>query len=163
MADIQLTNGNDKYEHVQGQNWANIYGLDGDDDLKVNRNGVLLGGKGNDKLTSVVTDDGRWGGQVGYWDSPGAVYVDLELGFALDGWGTRDTLIGMREINFGSNRLGDIGLGNKYDNRFYLGNFNKPGNIYIDGRSGNDMVGFWQQNISDINITVSADASSVVF
>ena len=164
MADIQLTNGNDKYEHVQGQNWANIYGLEGDDDLKVNRNGVLVGGKGNDKLTSVVTDDGRWGGQVGYWDSPGAVYVDLELGFALDGWGTRDTLIGMREVNFGgSNRLGDIGLGNQFDNRFYLGNFNQPGSIYIDGRSGNDMVGFWQQNISDINITVSADASSVVF
>lgn len=164
MADIQLTNGNDKYEHVQGQNWANIYGLDGDDELKVNRNGVLVGGKGNDKLTSVVTDDGRWGGQVGYWDSPGAVYVDLELGFALDGWGTRDTLIGMREINFGgSNRLGDIGLGNQFDNRFYLGNFNQPGNIYIDGRSGNDTVGFWQLNISDININVSADASSVVF
>jgi hypothetical protein len=163
MADIQLTNGNDKYEHAQGQNWSNIYGLDGDDDLKVNRNGVLLGGKGNDKLTSTLTEDGRWGGQVGYWDSPNAVYVDLELGFALDGWGTRDTLIGMREINFGSNRLGDIGLGDKYDNRFYLGNFNKPGNIYIDGRSGNDMVGFWQQNISDINITVSADASSVIF
>ena len=30
MADIRLTNGNDKYEHVQGSNWDNIYGLDGE-------------------------------------------------------------------------------------------------------------------------------------
>jgi len=164
MPDIQLTNGNDKYEHIQGQNWANIYGLDGDDDLKVNRNGALVGGKGNDKLTSTVTDDGRWGGQVGYWDSPGAVYVDLELGFALDGWGSRDTLIGIREINFGgSNRHGDIGLGDKFDNRFYLNDFSQPGSIYIDGRLGNDTVGFWRQSISDYNITVSADGTSVVF
>ena len=164
MADIQLTNGNDKYEHVQGQNWANIYGLDGDDDLKVNRNGVLIGGKGNDKLTSTVTDDGKWGGQVGYWDSPGAVYIDLELGFALDGWGTRDTLTGIREINFGgSNRHGDIGFGNQFDNRFYVSDFSQPGSIYIDGRLGNDTVGFWRQSVSDFNITVSADGSSVVF
>ena len=164
MADIQLTNGNDKYEHAQGQNWSNIYGLDGDDDLKVNRNGALIGGKGNDKLTSTVSDDGRWGGQVGYWDSPEAVYVDLELGFALDGWGTRDTLIGMREVNFGgSNRHGDIGLGDKFDNRFYLNDFSQPGSIYIDGRLGNDTIGFWRQTIDDYNITVSADGTSVVF
>lgn len=60
MADIQLTNGNDKYEHAQGQNWSNIYGLDGDDDLKVNRNGALIGGKGNDKLhpPSLTMADG---------------------------------------------------------------------------------------------------------
>ena len=44
MADIRLTNGNDKYEHVQGANWDNIYGLDGDDELKVNQNGALIGG-----------------------------------------------------------------------------------------------------------------------
>ena len=164
MADIQLTNGNDKYEHAQGQNWSNIYGLDGDDDLKVNRNSALIGGKGNDKLTSTVSDDGRWGGQVGYWDSPEAVYVDLELGFALDGWGTRDTLIGMREVNFGgSNRHGDIGLGDKFDNRFYLNDFSQPGSIYIDGRLGNDTIGFWRQTIDDYNITVSADGTSVVF
>lgn len=164
MADIQLTNGNDKYEHAQGQNWSNIYGLDGDDDLKVNRNGALIGGKGNDKLTSTVSDDGRWGGQVAYWDSPEAVYVDLELGFALDGWGTRDTLIGMREVNFGgSNRHGDIGLGDKFDNRFYLNDFSQPGSIYIDGRLGNDTIGFWRQTIDDYNITVSADGTSVVF
>ena len=165
MADIQLTNGNDKYEHVQGKKWDHIFGLDGDDDLMVNRNSVLIGGKGNDILTSTVTEDGRWGGQVGYWDSPGAVYVDLELGFALDGWGTRDTLIGIREVSFGGpKRYGDIGLGDKFDNRFYVGNFSQPGNIYIDGRSGSDIVGgFWQQNISDFNITVSVDGSSVVF
>ena len=65
MADIRLTNGNDKYEHPQGANWDNIYGLDGEDELKLNRNGVLLGGKGNDKLSSILSDDGSWGGQVG--------------------------------------------------------------------------------------------------
>ena len=164
MAEVRLTNGNDKYEHPQGANWDNIYGLDGDDELKLNRNGVLLGGKGNDKLSSTLSDDGSWGGQVGYWDSPNAVYVDLALGFALDGWGTKDTLIGIREVNFGGgHRSGDIGLGDQFNNRFYIGNFNQPGNIYLDGRGGIDLVGFWQQNISDYKMTVNADGSTVVF
>ena len=164
MAEVRLTNGNDKYEHPQGANWDNIYGLDGDDELKLNRNGVLLGGKGNDKLSSSLSDDGSWGGQVGYWDSPNAVYVDLALGFALDGWGTKDTLIGIREVNFGGgHRSGDIGLGDQFNNRFYIGNFNQPGNIYLDGRGGIDLVGFWQQNISDYKMTVNADGSTVVF
>jgi hypothetical protein len=164
MAEVRLTNGNDKYEHPQGANWDNIYGLDGDDELKLNRNGVLLGGKGNDKLSSILSDDGSWGGQVGYWDSPNAVYVDLALGFALDGWGTKDTLIGIREVNFGGgHRSGDIGLGDQFNNRFYIGNFNQPGNIYLDGRGGIDLVGFWQQNISDYKMTVNADGSTVVF
>ena len=164
MADIRLTNGNDKYEHVQGANWDNIYGLDGDDELKVNQNGALIGGKGNDKLISTVSDDGRWGGHVGYWDSPNAVYVDLALGFALDGWGTRDTLIGIRSVDLGGgNRSGDIGLGDQFENRFYVGNFNQPGNVFVDGRGGSDLVGFWQQNISDYKITVNADGSTVVF
>jgi|LauGreDrversion2_2_1035103.scaffolds.fasta_scaffold03869_2 hypothetical protein len=164
MADIRLTNGNDKYEHVQGSNWDNIYGLDGDDELKVNHNGALIGGKGNDKLISTVSDDGRWGGHVGYWDSPNAVYVDLALGFALDGWGTRDTLIGIRSVDFGggSYRTGDIGLGDQYNNRFNVSNFSKPGNIYLDGRSGIDIVSFWQQQISDFKISVNADGSTVV-
>ena len=164
MADIRLTNGNDKYEHVQGANWDNIYGLDGDDELKVNQNGALIGGKGNDKLISTVSDDGRWGGHVGYWDSPNAVYVDLALGFALDGWGTRDTLIGIRSVDLGGgNRSGDIGLGDQFENRFYVGNFNQPGNVFVDGRGGSDLVGFWQQKISDYKITVNADGSTVVF
>jgi len=164
MADIRLTNGNDKYEHVQGANWDNIYGLDGDDELKVNQNGALIGGKGNDKLISTVSDDGRWGGHVGYWDSPNAVYVDLALGFALDGWGTRDILIGIRSVDLGGgNRSGDIALGDQFENRFYVGNFNQPGNVFVDGRGGSDLVGFWQQNISDYKITVNADGSTVVF
>lgn len=163
MADIRLTNGNDKYEHVQGSEWANIYGLDGDDELKVNHNAALIGGKGNDKLISTVSDDGRWGGHVGYWDSPNAVYVDLALGFALDGWGTRDTLVGIRSVDLGgSGRSGDIALGDQYENRFNIGNFNQAGNVYLDGRGGIDLVSFWQQKISDFKITVNADGSTVV-
>jgi hypothetical protein len=164
MADIRLTNGNDKYEHVQGSDWANIYGLDGDDELKVNHNAALIGGKGNDKLISTVSQDGRWGGHVGYWDSPNAVYVDLELGFAMDGWGTLDTLVGIRSVDLGGGgRSGDIALGDQYQNRFNIGNFNQAGNVYLDGRGGIDQVSFWQQKISDFKITVNADGSTVVF
>jgi hypothetical protein len=163
MADIRLTNGNDKYEHVQGSEWANIYGLDGDDEIKVNHNAALIGGKGNDKLISTISQDGRWGGHVGYWDSPNAVYVDLALGFALDGWGTRDTLVGIRSVDLGGGgRSGDIALGDQYENRFNIGNFNQAGNVYVDGRGGIDLVSFWQQKISDFKITVNADGSTVV-
>ncbi len=163
MADIRLTNGNDKYEHVQGSEWANIYGLDGDDEIKVNHNAALIGGKGNDKLISTISQDGRWGGHVGYWDSPNAVYVDLALGFALDGWGTRDTLVGIRSVDLGGGgRSGDIALGDQYENRFNIGNFNQAGNVYLDGRGGIDLVSFWQQKISDFKITVNADGSTVV-
>lgn len=63
-----------------------IYGLAGNDTIVVSDT-LAIGGAGNDTIiaTGVFAT-------AAYWDSPGPVIVDLELGQAQDGFGTVDTL-----------------------------------------------------------------------
>jgi hypothetical protein len=157
---IRLTNGNDFYEHTPGSKWTDILGLDGDDHLKSNRNGSLIGGKGNDILES--TTENGWGGHIGYWDSPSSVYVDLAAGYALDGWGTRDKLINITEVG-NSGRDGDVILGDHLNNHFGVNGFWQSGSALIDGRDGNDIVKFWGKKLEDFEYWVSADGKSFSF
>ena len=96
MADIELTSGNDVYEHAKGKDFTTIKGLAGNDKITIHGNSWIVGGAGNDEL---INDEFDWvAGGVAYWDSPGKIYVDLEAGFALDGYGTRDTLVNFRSV-----------------------------------------------------------------
>lgn len=154
---IDLTNGNDVYEHARNLPWTNIYGLNGDDHIKVHRNGGLVGGRGNDTLESS-TENG-WGGNVGYWNSPNPVHVDLAEGYALDGWGTRDKLIGIMEVS-NSGRSGDVILGDSHNNHFGVNGFWQPGSALIDGRDGFDIAKMWGRKFDDFDFWVSADGRS---
>ena len=40
MADIRLTTNNDIYEHTKGKDWANIYGLAGNDKIIIHGNAL---------------------------------------------------------------------------------------------------------------------------
>jgi Ca2+-binding RTX toxin-like protein len=87
-----------------------INGGDGADTLLGGTSGDWLrGNEGNDIL------DGQAGStdQTGHYDDPGAVFVDLLAGFAIDGWGDTDTLISIEWISgasvYGSTLLGDNG------------------------------------------------------
>jgi hypothetical protein len=152
--DIKLTDGNDTYEYPKGADWGHIFGLGGDDKLHAHRNAQLLGGPGNDTLSSEV--DGNWGGNAAYWDSPNAIYVDLAEGYALDGWGTRDTLIGITNINT-SGRSGDKVYGDHNNNQFQINGFRHAGTAFFDGRGGNNTASIWDKPFKDFNIWVSAD------
>lgn len=155
MPDIRLTDGPDTYEHPQGAEWTDIFGLKGDDKLHSHNNAQLIGGPGNDTLSSEAND--RWGGNAAYWDSPTSIYVDLAEGYALDGWGTRDTLIGISNIN-SSGRNGDKVLGDHRNNHFGVNGFWQAGTAFFDGREGFDSASIWDRQFKDFKLWVSADA-----
>ena len=99
------------------------------------------------------------GGAV-YWESPSAIYVDLEAGYALDGYGTRDTLINIRDLDT-SGRDGDVVLGSSKSDSIWLNGFNwtsrQPGKATLDLRGGIDTVNFHGNVRADFQIDISAD------
>jgi serralysin len=157
MPDIKLTEGNDTYVHPKGAEWSHIYGLGGDDKLHSYRNAQLLGGRGNDTISSEFDD--RWGGNAAYWDSPSAIFVDLAAGYALDGWGTRDTLIGIANIS-SPGRPGDMVYGDHRNNDLNINGFRQAGQAFFDGRDGYDTANVWDRTFQEFKLWVSADGRS---
>jgi serralysin len=158
MADIYLTEKDDTYDHTKGKEWTTIRGLGGNDVVFIHGNGKVLGGPGNDVITNDVFD--YVSGGVVYRDSPSAIYVDLEAGYALDGYGTRDTLVNIRDVDT-SGQNGDVVLGTSKSDNVWLNGFNwksrQPGSATLDLRGGSDTVNFWNSKPSDIKVEVSAD------
>jgi hypothetical protein len=160
MADIRLSDNNDTYEHTKNKTWANIYGLAGDDKIIIHGNAGVVGGPGNDQIINDVLN--YIGGSVNYWDSPKAIYVDLEAGYALDGYGTRDTLVNMREVST-PGRNGDVVLGTSKADSVWLGGFwqgNALGSATIDLRGGKDIVNIYDAAQKDFKIEVALDGKS---
>ncbi len=162
MADIYLTEGDDTYDYAVGKTWVNIRALGGNDKITIHGNAKVLGGPGNDIITNDPFD--RISGGVVYWDSPSAIYVDLEAGYALDGFGTRDTLINIRDLDT-SGRDGDVVLGTSLSDSIWLNGFNwtsrQPGKATLDLRAGQDTVNFHGNIRSDFQIEVSADGKTL--
>jgi hypothetical protein len=115
-----------------------FHGEDGDDEITLLEGSTGQGNAGNDRI--VIAPGVKWA-SVWYWWSPNAVYVDLEEGYALDGYGTRDTLVNVHSVD-GFNRNGDKAFGTSGDDSFFMGSNwqKKPGLVYIDGRGGKDRV-----------------------
>jgi hypothetical protein len=162
MALISLTDQDDTYDHTAGKEWSDIRGLGGNDVIFIHGNGKVTGGPGNDVITNDVFS-GVAGG-VSYGGSPSEIYVDLEAGYALDGYGTRDTLVNIRDINT-SGHDGDVIFGTSKSDWIWLGGFDwklrSPGKATLDLRGGIDTVGFWNVKVTDIRVEVSADARVV--
>lgn len=162
MADTFLTEKDDTYEHTKGKEWTAIRALGGNDVIIIHGNAKVVGGPGNDIITNDVSDNPNGG--AAYWDSPSAIYVDLEAGYALDGFGTRDTLINIRDLDT-SGQNGDVIFGSSKSDSIWLNGFNwknrKPGSATLDARGGNDTVNFYDSKLSDFQIKVSADGRTV--
>lgn len=162
MADIHGTSGNDTYDQgsTPGNDWFDYYGEAGNDTIRMFQ-GQAIGGPGNDLIERKASAD--WWRQLGvaYWDAPAGVVVDLAAGWAQDGWGTTDTLIGVNHVNTGW--WNDQVWGNAADNRFSSGS----GHDTFDGRGGVDTLilpwvrpnapGTWD----DFVVTVSTDGRHV--
>jgi len=161
MANIKGTSGKDIYTVKAGDNYD---ALEGDDELTFEKGGTVQGGPGNDKIT-VPVGFSRWDATAWYWSSSSPIYVDLEEGYALDGFGGRDTLINVHQVH-GFKQDGDRGYGSLGDDLFWVGPWNRPqGLILIDGRGGSDQVtlGIYpNNNPGDLILSVSADARKVV-
>ena len=132
MANLQGTAGKDV---VTVNNSDTYLGLAGDDDISVMA-GTISGDAGNDKLTVLP---GGWG-TIWYWSSTGVIYVDMEQGYALDGFGGTDTLVNVHTVH-GFKNNGDKGFGTSGTDNFWISAWtNNAGKIQIDGRGGTDTV-----------------------
>lgn len=162
--DIILSDGTDGYTQDinKKDEWNNYYGKKGDDIIKVYQ-GAVIGGSGADIIERLFISNELWRSvQLAYWDSPGDVTVDLQEGWADDGWGDRDTLIGIRDVQ-GTWRANNTLLGNSDDNQFHI----SGNNNVVDGRGGNDLVYLpWfngvAPSINQFEIKVSIDGLSAV-
>jgi hypothetical protein len=162
MATIQGTTGNDKVTVNSGDTYN---ALEGDDDITLMQWASANPGKGNDTVRvvgGVINDQAT----VQYWGAPGSIEVDLEAGYALDGHGTKDILINVRNVH-GFNRSGDKGFGSSESDFFWTGlPWQSGGKSMIDGRGGNDTVtvGYKTSDaIGQIFLTVSEGGQSASF
>lgn len=160
MQNITGTNGPDR---VIVQSGDTFHGEGGDDHITLLGWATGQGGPGNDTL---IGDPGSRHGEatVWYWYSPGTILVDLGAGYALDGFGGRDTLINIHNVH-GFKRDGDKGYGSALDDRFWIGPMKgQNGLILIDGRAGNDTVTIGTHhgdNLGELVLKVSADGRLV--
>lgn len=166
MADVKGTAGKDFYTVKKGETYD---ALEGDDEITFEKGGTAQGSAGNDKIT-VPDGFSKYDATVWYWSSPKAIYVDLEAGYALDGYGTRDTLINVHNVH-GFKQDGDQGHGSAGDDAFWVGPWTwnyqngKKGLILIDGRGGSDQatLGLYpKNNQGDLVLQVSSDARKVI-
>ena len=114
-----------------GTFWALYYGNGGDDNITWS-SGRVIAGAGNDTIIRLTNDNSSV--YATYWTSPKGVYIDLQAGYALDGFGTRDTLVNINSIDDSSfNDTIYGGSGDDWINSYV-------GQDYIDGRDGVDTV-----------------------
>lgn len=138
---------------TQDNEWSRYSGKEGDDDITWWM-GEVSGGPGNDRITQ------KEGANLGdvwviYWDNPAAVYVDLEAGYAIDGWGTRDTLVNIHNIT--ASGRNDKLYGSSKDDKFSI----NWGQVYVDGRDGFDQIDL-EGPASRWTFKASADGRTVI-
>ena len=162
MADINLTEGDDTFEHEKGKPWANIRSLGGKDKITIHGNATVAAGAGDD---TIINDAFDWvSGGAAYWDSPASIFADLEAGYVLDGYGTRDTLINIRSIHT-SGKNGDVIFGSAKSDDVWLNGFKltntNSGSVKVDMRGGIDTVNFYDVSLQDLKVSVTADGRTV--
>lgn len=158
--DIQGTDLADSYDQSSQSpgDWHNYFGKAGNDTIRM-YNGTAIGGAGADTIEHLASSDTWRTLDVAYWDSPAGATIDLAAGWADDGWGSRDTLIGSFAGAHGSWH-DDQFFGSTADNFFWP----NGGRDHLDGRAGIDTVGLgWQAgdplDLSHYSIVVSLDAT----
>ena len=112
--------------------WTHVYGGLGDDVITWT-SGNVIAGPGNDRM--IVTGSGDT--YAAYWDSPMPVYIQLGEGYALDGWGTRDSFTNVRAAT--GSRYADTIIGSSGNDVFS----DSSGGDTIDGAAGTDRLYFW--------------------
>lgn len=163
MADVELTAGDDVYTHPAGLPYATIYGRAGNDRITITGGANVLGGAGNDLIINLVPV-GQMNGGLGYWDSPAAITVDLEAGYALDGWGGRDTFTNFMHAHTPGHH-GDVLYGSRHGDDIFVNGFNwtnrSPGRATLDLRGGSDRVTINNLTPQQATIVASSDGRVV--
>ena len=118
----------DRITLAPGNDWVRYWGKGGDDKITW-YSGEVVGGPGNDTITQAPGNLGML--NASYWDSPAPIVVDLEAGYANDGWGSRDTLVNVHSVG-GNGTM----YGTATQDWFSL----SWGKNFVDGRGGFDAV-----------------------
>lgn len=161
MARIDYTAGNDAYVQPEGdRNVHHDHWLGAGDDRIALYRGFAVGGPGNDRIEQLTYAAEPWiRAGVAYWDSPTGVRAHLGEGWVEDGWGTRDTLVGIDHITTSGHD--DWLHGNDRDNWFTP----NGGTDSIFGAGGIDTVAPWFQapdsfrlpRLEEVSIRVTPD------
>lgn len=167
MADIRLTKNADRYIQPESERdqWNNVYGEEGDDYVAL-YSGTFVGGRGNDTFEHLTYQSENRHVTVAYWDSPGYVTANFREGWVDDGFGNRDTLIGVFQNFWGSNH-GNTLIGS---DRPETASFRGEKGLFIGG-GGYDAFNinnYWNDNgenwytLDQVVVTVSADGRKAV-
>jgi len=133
--------------------WGDYYGLAGDDVIRW-AHGNVYGGPGNDRIIGIEANLNTW---AQYFNSPSAVFINLKEGYALDGWGTRDTLININRVS--GSGYADTVIGTDGDDELWT----TGGGDLMDGGAGDDLVHHWNGNRRPLQISLrEGDASYVL-
>jgi serralysin len=162
MANLKGTSNRDVVTVKTGNTYE---GGGGDDEITLESGTTAAGDAGNDvfKLAPGVSGSSV---TLWYWSSQNTIYVDLEAGFALDGFGGRDTFVGFNQVH-GFKNNGDKGFGTSSSDSFYLGApwSNSASLVYLDGRGGSDnaTLGLSDTGNSNIVLTLTNGGSNASF
>lgn len=122
------TDGNDVFDNRIDPVF-NTFGGHGDDAFFTEEYANFEGSLGNDSITG-----GNSGATALYWDSPSGIYVNLQAGYAHDGFGTRDILKNVTTIQ--ATPFSDTLIGDDFNNQFWPAG----GDDLIDGCGGADLI-----------------------
>jgi serralysin len=165
--DINLTAGSDSYKQPEAERNQsnNVFGLAGNDTIKLFR-GTAIGGPGDDTFEQLTYLAEPWHQMgVAYWSAGANLKINLEEGWAEDGEGGRDTLVGITHVH-GSSGANAWVKGGASDDFYYA---NSGDDTFIGGQGFDGIDTKWtrftpvagepERNpvFSDLSITVSAD------
>ena len=158
MPSQTLANGDLTFVYPAGSTYIDIYVGQGNQNITLVGSGTVWINNGSSKSVYTLTKSGSSNNRVAF-NGPGPITVDLQAGTAIDGWGSKDTLVNFQVVSLPGNN-GDKAYGTSGDDIFWL-NFGKSGSGYVDGRAGNNTVYLWQLQPTDVSISVSVDARNI--
>jgi hypothetical protein len=145
MATFTGTTGNDNINGPVVAKDSSIDGGEGDDTVILGTHQIFISGPGND----IIKGNGQ--SDYALWYAKGPATVDLLLGFALDGFGFKDSISGINTVHGSSYGVTVIGT-DASESVFIFGGKNN-----IDLGKSDDTVVYWEQKYSDYSITFKSD------
>jgi len=139
------TSGNDNINGPVVAKDSNIDGADGDDTVILGTHQIFISGPGND----VIKGNGQ--SDYALWYAKGPATVDLLLGYALDGFGFRDSISGINTVH--GSQFGVVVNGTNSGERVLI--FGGQNSISLAG--GDDTVSYWNQKSIDYAIAFNSD------
>jgi hypothetical protein len=149
MATYIGTKGNDYINGPVVAKDSNIDGDEGDDTVILGSRQIFVSGPGNDIIKGTGESD------YALWYAKGPATVDLFLGYALDGYGFRDSIEGINRVHGTQFGVTVIGTGASETVNIFGGKNN------IDLGGGDDTVVYWDQKSSDYSIVFNLDRFEV--